>query len=180
MIKILSKNRDLKNTILKFINLRNLLIICLLSFFIFATLLSYKRYLNFGDAIFDYGLQEQIVFNISNGNLFSSSVEGINYLGDHFSPILILPAIIYKFIPGPLTIFAIQSGCITISALGIFLLADKILKKRYISFLLTILFCFYTPISVLLIWDFHEIVLALPFLIWGIYFYHVKTTVLTK
>jgi hypothetical protein len=132
-------------------------------FTIFFTALAFQRYLNFNTGILDFGLEHQVINNTANGNLFGASVEVNNYLGDHFS-LLILPlAFIYKIFPNVLTIFLVQTLCVTIGGLGIYMISKKVIQNKAISFLFFMSFIFFIGNSGILLFDFHPVSLGVPF-----------------
>jgi uncharacterized membrane protein len=147
--------------------------ICLVGI-LFFTLLAYNRHLDFRTGLFDFALEHQVVWNTSRGRLFEASVEVNNYIGDHFSPIIALPAAIYAVLPGELTLFATQATAVMIAAFGIFYLAKYILKSRIGAYGFLALFLLYWGNYGLLMFDFHPVVFGLPLLVWGIYLLYVK------
>jgi uncharacterized membrane protein len=60
-------------------------------------------------AIYDLGIQEQVINNIANGLGFTSSPEVDNFLGIHFSLIFLPISFIYKIAPFTYTLFIIQT-----------------------------------------------------------------------
>lgn len=76
-------------------NLKIILIFEMLLFIVAFSYLSILRHNRLNSAMYDLGLFDQIIYNIAHGRLFESSIKGFNYLGDHFSPILILFAPLY-------------------------------------------------------------------------------------
>ncbi len=65
----------------------------------FALYLSYlkaNQYFTFQSGAYDLGIQANVTWNTAHGHLFYDSIQNINYLGDHFSPIHLLLAFIYR------------------------------------------------------------------------------------
>ena len=54
---------------------------------------------NFG--AYDLGIYSSIAFNTAHGHPFFSSVQQMNHLGEHFSPIMVLFAPLYRLAPSP-------------------------------------------------------------------------------
>ncbi len=77
---------------------RSLKLILIFEMLIFTIVFSYLailRHNRVNSAKYDLGLFDQIIYNIAHGRLFESTIKGFNYLGDHFSPILIIFAPLY-------------------------------------------------------------------------------------
>ncbi len=145
------------------------LIYCLIFFLVYLSF-SYYQHINLKTSLFDLGLQEHVIRQTAYGNFFRSGVETENYLGDHFSLIILPISIIYRLFPHTLTLLFIQVAGVTLSVLGIFRLGKQQLKSSVLPILLTIIFSWYWGISGLLLFDFHMESLALPLLIWGLFF----------
>lgn len=144
------------------------IVLCALFCVVFS-FLAYQRHTSFRTGLYDLGLEHQVVWNSSEGRWFQSSVEVDNYLGDHFSPLVAVVAVVYKFLPSVVTLFVIQALAVSVSAYGIYRLAYYVLKRRLYSLVILGLFLAYWGIYGLMMFDFHPIVLAMPLLVWGIY-----------
>lgn len=143
----------------------------LIAYFLLFTALGYWKHLNMQTSLYDFGLEHQVVWNTSEGRLFEASVEVQNYMGDHVSPIIVLPAAVYRIFPEPLTVFALQSLAVTIGIAGVGLTTRKILhKKRLLVILLTAAYALHWGTLGHLHFDYHPVVFAIPFAVWGIYF----------
>jgi uncharacterized membrane protein len=153
---------------------RKVLLYYCIAYFVVITLAILYKHFNFRTALFDFGLEQQVVNNTSNGNWFQSSVEVSNYMGDHFSLIIVFISAIYKIFPSFLTLYILQSLAVVIAVFGIFKLAFLILKNAKQGLLIAIIFSLYIPISGLYLFDWHPITYALPLLVWAIYYYFKK------
>jgi len=154
------------------LNSRRNIIVGLLLFLYFAGFVAFAWHANANlhTYLFDLGLQEQTIWNTSQGRWFQSSPEVANFLGDHFSPLLLPVALIYKVFPDTLTLFVIQVAAITLGILAFYKLALLKLKHSWVQWLVLIGMLCYWPLSGALTFPFHEVTLAFPFLAWGIYF----------
>lgn len=167
---------EYKKLILKYLNRYEFIlkkrwfyIVLTIIFALFFFSLGVKRYYNLQTGLFDFGLEHQVVWNTSQGRWFGASVEVNNYLADHVSLLTVIPAALYRIIPSPLLLIALQSICVLISAIAIKKIADRELKKPLLSLAIYLMFIFYIGVSGLLLDDYHPVVLSLPFLAWGIY-----------
>lgn len=169
-LKVQGIFRILLNTI----NPQKTIIIIGISAFLIFTFLAVKRHINLDTAMFDLGLEQQVVMNTAGGRLMESGIETGNYLGDHFSLVTLPIALVYKILPGTLTLFVLQNLAIVIAAAGVYVLAKKILQKTSWAFIFFLIFLSYTGISGLYLFDYHPVAFALPLLVWGIYFFFAK------
>jgi len=144
------------------------LILSLLLFTFFFTL-GVKRHLNLETAIFDFSLEQQVVWNTSQGRYFESSVEVTNYLGDHVSLLTPILALIYFFLPSPFTLIAIQVAAVILAGFTVKLIADRLLQKPWLSLAIYFTYIFYIGLIGLILSDYRAVVLALPFLTYGLY-----------
>jgi uncharacterized membrane protein len=145
---------------------------------IFTTIfiaIGYYKHINLYTSLFDFGLQEQVIWNSAQGRWFESSPEVNNFLGDHFSPLLIIVIIIYKVFPYSLTILAVQSIAIFLGIYAFFKIAQIHYAKSIIPLIVIIILTLYRPIAGVLLFDFHEVALAFPFLAWGLYLIEKKS-----
>jgi len=151
---------------------KTILVLFILFFFVlFYTYLSLLRYNSFQTHVFDFGLEHQVVHFTSKGELFYSSVEVDNYLGDHISFLILPLSLIYKIFPSVITIFFVQSLMLSIAAYGVYLISIHILKRFYISFIITLMYLLFLGNSGLVLFDYHPVALGLPFLTFGTLFF---------
>ncbi|MEI6462850.1 MAG: DUF2079 domain-containing protein [bacterium] len=153
-----------------------LILICCI-FFVGYSYLAILKHINLRTALFDFGLEHQVVWNTANLRLFQSGVEVPIYLGDHFSPITSIVALIYKVIPGDFTLLLLQVFAVTICLPVIYRLSQKYIGYKLFSFLLVIVFALYSGVSGVLLFDYHPIVFAFPFLLYAIYYWLVKRNI---
>lgn len=107
---------------------RNWAIIYMAIYFLTYSFLSIWRHESFHSTILDLGNFEQILWNTAHGRLFELSTRPwtTTYLGDHFSLILLLPAVIYKLLPATITILIMQTMILAGSGYLVFLIAKKL------------------------------------------------------
>ena len=78
------------------------LLICLLA--AVAVFLALRRHDTFHTSFFDTGSYTQLVWNLAHGRWFVWSHSPPNYLGDHFSPLLVILAPLFWFAPDARTL----------------------------------------------------------------------------
>ncbi len=144
--------------------------IIIFSYLSFARHDSLKSYMN------DLGAIEQVIWNTLNGNFFEGSsvmlAESVdyNYLGAHFGIILVLIAPFYWLFSSPKTLLFIQVFLVGLAGLPLYWLAKEKLKSSWAGIVFLISYLSYPAIQNALLYDFHEVVLAAPFIIFALYF----------
>ena len=106
-----------------------ILLISILLYTIFFSLLCLFKYFNFYYDLLDLAIINQVFFNSASGDFFASSIHPTSYLGDHFAPILFLILPVYFIFKSPITLLFIQTIIIALSAWPLYLIAKNILNK---------------------------------------------------
>lgn len=80
---------------------------------------------------FDNAIIEQVVARLAHFSAPITEVEGngVNYFGDHFSPVLAVYAPFYRLVPEPETLFAVQGGVLALSVVVILVTATRHLGR---------------------------------------------------
>lgn len=124
---------------------------------------SYRHYLLQSNA-YDLGIFNQFLWLHSKGIDTYSSLFEVHMLADHGAFILLLLSLIYKVIPGPNTLFAIQGLALSFTALPLWMLA-KIEGARDSQAWLVCITWWLTPVLFNgNLFDFHPELIALPIL----------------
>lgn len=128
-----------------------LVLVTLLYYFTASSLL----YLSLHANAWDLGVFNQVLFNSLNGHPFTYSFRPFaNYLGDHFSPTLILlsPLAIFKT---SLPLLFIQALALSLAVFVLYLLARRVLGGKFLPLSLAAAFAF-NPFTLQIInFDFH-------------------------
>jgi len=109
---------------------------------------------------FDLGVYTQIVYLYSQGNLAYSTIANITALANHFEPILILIAPIYKLFPSPNTLLILQALAVALSTAPIYLLANKLLHDKKLATAIALYYGTSSGLIFAIHWDFHTSTLA--------------------
>lgn len=88
----------------------------------------------------------------------------------HFTPILFLFIPLYLAFPGPLILLYIEVVAIGLSALFLFLVARRVIKTRFLSATVVVVYLFYRQLLLGLMHDFHT-ELLFPALILGAFYF---------
>jgi uncharacterized membrane protein len=142
-------------------------IILLLSFFIFIYVCVYSyfviyRHIHFNSSLFDLGIQDQVVWNTSNGKWFVSSIEVDNYLGDHVQPLMIILAPLYKIYPSVYWLLIFQTIVLALGAIPVFLFASRHLNSSMAGLIFAIAYLTYPSIGSINRFDFHWEATVIP------------------
>lgn len=143
-------------------------------FFLFSWLAirRHETYHSFGR---DLGLFDQVFWNTVHGRPFESTMSlGLaqphSFFSDHFSPLLWVIVPLYAVIPGPQTLLVVQTLALALGAWPVYLVARHRLSAGYERLLWVAVYFFFVPLTHINLFDFHEIVLAVPLLGFALYF----------
>jgi uncharacterized membrane protein len=114
---------------------------------------------------YDLAVHDQVVWNSSQGRLFSRSMEVSNDLADHVRPYLAFLGLLYLALPSAYVLLVFQAFALALAAWPVYVLSKRKFGSPAVG--LTIAFCFlaYPPIGFLNRTDFHSEVIAVPLLI---------------
>lgn len=154
------------------------LIICLAVFMVYATtsLKQYYAHQTSGDlTAYAQGMWNTLhnnfmasTYNYSVHNYYDQTYRFIspqesNIFGIHFNPILLLLLPAFALFPHPTTLLVVQSGFIAFSGYLIYLLANKLLSSKLLSFALTASFLLHLSVISAALSQFHAYSLAIFF-----------------
>lgn len=130
--------------------------------FIFS-LIGLIRHFSFSTGI-DLGVIDQAIWSTLYGKdiLFTSLIGNINYLGAHFSPILLLIAPIYLIWPSAIVLIILQAIAISLAFFPLYLIAKKRLNNRLLTFVFVFAFFLSRPLRGIGLLDFHADVFLIP------------------
>ena len=148
-------------------------------FFIFIfSYLSIRRYKTLNSYYYDLGIMNQVVYNTSHGRFLEMTNQdlkkNVSRLAIHFDPILAVFAPFYKIYEGPEVLLIGQAIILGLGALAVFLISQKVLKKKLISLIFSLTYFFYFAIQRAVLFDFHAVTLATTFFLFALYFNLVK------
>ncbi len=161
----------LKNTF-KNTEENKLKIFIFLEMFIFVALFSFLsilRHNRLNSAMYDLGLFDQIIWNISHGRFFESSIKGFNYLGDHFSLILILFAPLYWIWEDVRILLIAQTVIISLAGYYSATLCYKLTKDLKISLAFGLAILGNSNVMLVVLFDFHPEIISITVFTYIIY-----------
>lgn len=122
-------------------------------------------YFSFGFGAYDLGIYDSIAFNSAHGKFFYSSVQQMNHLGEHFSPVMALFAPLYRLVPTPL--WLLLAGLL--AYLSVPLVLQRLLRRHGIDERLgpwlALLWFLNAPMASAVKFLFHPSTLAAPFVL---------------
>jgi uncharacterized membrane protein len=129
--------------------------------------LQLRRYEQLGAYAFDLGIFQQAVWLMAHGETPFVTVRGMNILGDHFTPILYLLAIPYRFWAHPFWLFLAQTVALAAGVLPLYRMALRHTGKEWAATAIAIGYLLHPALFTMLLFDFHPVLLSVPFVLWA-------------
>lgn len=134
--------------------------------------LSCLKHASFHSSLIDLGIFDQVIWNTAHGHLYWDTLDPYVqryhlFLGQHFSPGLALLAPLYLVIPSPYVLLVVQSLVLAAGALPLYVLAARRTGQELVALLMALAYLAYPALAYANLFDFHEIVLAVPLLAWA-------------
>ena len=144
-----------------------------LAYAVFMSLLTVSHHNAFQTHAFDLGIHDQAIANILRLGWMRTTLyseHAINYIGDHFSPILYLVAPFYALRPDASTLLILQSVVLAAGAIPVYLLARHRLRSTMVAVSLAAVYLLFPALHGVNTFDFHQIALATTPLLFALYF----------
>ena len=139
---------------------------------LYATL-AVLRHVTWHSTAFDLSVFDQVYWNTTRGRLLESSLDRGSctpgsFFGGHFSPLhfALLPA--YALLPRAETLVLLQALAVGLGAWPVYVLARDRLRPGAERLVWVVSYLLLAPLSWLVLFDFHEIPFAIPFLGWAL------------
>jgi uncharacterized membrane protein len=132
-----------------------------------------ERHLSVRSHRFDLGNMVQAVWSTAHGrplDVTLASGEQMSRLGVHVDPILVLFAPLAWLFPPVYVLIVAQVVALASGAVAVYLLGRRHLESETASVLLSLAYLLYPSIIWNALTDFHPVTLAIPLLLWAIYF----------
>ncbi|OGY44517.1 MAG: hypothetical protein A2729_01650 [Candidatus Buchananbacteria bacterium RIFCSPHIGHO2_01_FULL_39_14] len=167
------------NKTLKVLKNHNHWLVLLVTVFYFAffSFTSFWKYYNFFYNALDLAIINQIFYNSTLGNFFASSIHPPSYLGDHFSPILILLLPVYLIFRQPSTLLLFQTAFLALSVWPLYLIAKNVLTKNW-AIIISLAWLANPFVHNVNLFEFSFLPLAIFFIFWTFYFYQQEKNLL--
>lgn len=129
------------------------------------------RHHRFFTHAFDMGIQENLIWNLSHGYGWYSSVMGnIHYLGNHTSFIYLLLVPFYRLFSASETLLIAQAVVLAAASVPLFLFARRVLESDLIAFLIAACYLMSPAIQGGAFYDFHELCFS-PLLFFSVLYF---------
>jgi uncharacterized membrane protein len=151
-----------------------------LAYIAFMSVLTVARHNAFMTHSFDLGIHDQVVYNVLHSGYLRSTQHGadpINYLREHFSPILYLLAPIYALYQDARTLLVLQSILLGLGAIPVYLLAQRKTANTSLALAFSASFLLLPALHGVNTFDFHQIVPATVLILFCLYFLETGRTV---
>lgn len=112
-------------------------------------------------------VNDQLIWYMSKTWRSFSPMYGVNYFFGHFKPILYFFALLYKVRPGPETLLFVQTLLVGVGGIAVYLIAKR-RSTEFNGLIVTLAYLFI--ITLISYTSFHTITIAIPFLLWALYF----------
>jgi len=144
--------------------------------------LALLRHWTFHSTASDLAVFDQVMWNTVHGRFMESTIslarcEPHSFFGDHFSPALLLLVPPYALFPHPETLIVAQTISLALGAWPIYLLARRSLPTSAQRLVWVAAYLLSAPLSFIVLYDFHEITLAVAPLGFAMYFLATRRTV---
>ncbi len=118
----------------------------------------------------DLAAFDQVIWNTIHGRPFHTTMYDYNFLGEHFSPLLIILAPFYFIWEDPRMLLILQSLFLGLGAIPVYLTAKDKLKHNLLSLSFSFAWLFHPFLSRVNLFEFHEVCLSPFFLLFTFYF----------
>ncbi len=123
----------------------------------------------------DIGYYAEILTNALRGRGLRCEAYGHDFFGEHFSPGLYLLVPVWAFWPHIETLMFLGAGAVSSGALAIYALMRSHVVSARIAAVVAVAYLLYPSSSRIIYgasYGFHEILLAIPLMLWSFYHYH--------
>jgi uncharacterized membrane protein len=133
-------------------------------------LLGVLRYQGLHTSLIDTGTFTNVLWNTVHGKIMGTAISWSTHFTQHFSPSLILVALLYAPWQNPEWLIGLTALCVASGGPAVFYLARKLDATPGSALILSVLWLFSNLVRMPLLADFHETLLAAPVLLWVGYF----------
>ncbi|CAM5654521.1 DUF2079 domain-containing protein [Streptomyces chartreusis] len=131
--------------------------------FVGYAIVSVGRYRHLGQKSWDLGIFEQVIRSYAHLQAPIADLKGpgFNILGDHFSPVTVLLAPVYRIFPSSITLLVAQAALFALSAVPVTRAAARLLGRRQ-GLAIGVAYGLSWGLQQAVDFDFHEIRFAVP------------------
>ena len=151
-----------------------LVVLLVLGYIVYMAALTVARHNSFLTHAFDLGIQDQAMYTLVTRGYPVVTLYGsqpVNQFGDHFALIYYLIAPLYAALgSNAATLLVVQSVALGLGAIPVYLLAREKTGNLSLAVALAIAYLLYPALHAVNTFDFHEIALVTPLLLFSLYF----------
>jgi uncharacterized membrane protein len=148
----------------------SILVLLTAGYAIFFSIYTVSKHLSFHSYAFDLGWQNQVFYTLLHTGFPRVTVYvTLDHLSNHFQPLYYVLAPIYALHQDAVTLLVLQSVMLSSAAIPIYLIARKRLGDPWTALSLAVVYLLYPPLHGMNIYDFHGIVLLIPFMSFLLY-----------
>jgi uncharacterized membrane protein len=139
---------------------------------LFMSVLTVGRHNAFGTNAFDLGIHAQSLYTIARHGYPLVTLygpEAVNQFSDHFAPIFYLLTPIYVLFGDARALLVVQSLALAAGVVPVYLLARRKLATHALALALAASYLLFPALHGVNNFDFHEIALVVPLLLWSLY-----------
>lgn len=128
------------------------------------------RHRSFESNAYDFGFFDQIIWNTSQGRWFESSFIPYNFLGQHFQPVLLVFALVYRLGAGNEVLLPTQAFVVAAAALPLYYAVRRATSSGVVGLMMSAGFLLSAPLHRGLDFDFHPELMGYVFVFLAAYF----------
>ncbi|MFZ2360795.1 MAG: DUF2079 domain-containing protein, partial [Anaerolineae bacterium] len=140
---------------------------------LFMSAVTVARHNTFGTYAFDLGIHTQALASIARRGYPLVTLYGpqpVNQFGDHFAPIFYLLTPLAALFDDARALLVLQTLLLASAAVPVYLLARSKLASQALAVALAAAYLLFPALHGVNTFDFHEIALVVPLLLWSLYF----------
>jgi uncharacterized membrane protein len=120
----------------------------------------------------DLTIWEHMYYQTLRGKLLWCFHTGNSYMEIHAEPLLLFFVPFYALVPSIKTLFFIQTACIALASVPVFLIARKLYQSEATGVLMAVAFIFYAPLVSQNVNQVHDSVFPIPFIMFAFWFFY--------
>lgn len=147
-----------------------IIVIAIVAYIVFFSYYTIMKHYAFQTTMFDLGIYDHMFWKLVRYGQPARTPTGLI----HNSLMLYIIVIFYAIFPSPITLLALQSIIIPLSAIPLYFLANKLLNSVKLATIVSALFLLYPPLHGLSQYDFHVEMFLPPLLFLSLYYLHTE------
>jgi len=149
-----------------------LVCILILAYGVYFSIFTLTRHQALMTQSYDLGIYAQALWNTLQGDFLRVTIRpgNVTYLQHHFAPSMLLFVPLYAMYSDPVWLLILQSFIVSSGAWPIYRLAVGVSGREVVGVVFALVYLLFPALQAANLYDFHEITIAAPLLIWTWYF----------